>query len=57
MPTLLFNNVMSSNGTTHAMKFCMLVFSNDHEKVFIIFKYAEAVLFYFVPLIVKIVCI
>lgn len=57
MPTLLFNIVMSSNGTTtHGMKFCMLIFPRDHKKVFIIFKYVEAFLFYFIPLIVQIVC-
>ena len=56
MPTLLFNIVMSSNGTDHGMKFCMLIFPRDHAKVFLIFKYLESVLFYFIPLLVQIVC-
>ncbi|XP_052794521.1 neuropeptide receptor 15-like isoform X2 [Mya arenaria] len=59
LPTLLFNVVIGFGETQGpvSIKFCVLVFPNDHfKKMYIAFKYTESILFYFIPLVVQIVC-
>jgi thyrotropin-releasing hormone receptor len=56
VPTMLFNIVTSFNNTETDIQFCVLVFPADHMRMFLAFKYTEAMLFYFVPLVVQIVC-
>lgn len=56
-PTMLFNTVTSFNGSNSNMEFCVLIFpSNPRVNMFLLFKYTETMLFYFLPLLVQIVC-
>lgn len=59
-PTMLFNVVTGfpagGPNNTEIVKFCVLIFPFHHQKMFIAFKYTESILFYFIPLIVQIVC-
>ncbi|KAH3730635.1 hypothetical protein DPMN_056625 [Dreissena polymorpha] len=55
LPTMLFNIVTTLDGND-SIKFCVLLFPNDHRRFFLAFKYTESVLFYFTPLIIQIVC-
>ena len=56
VPTMLFNIVTGFNNTETDIQFCALVFPADHMSMFLVFKYTEAMLFYFIPLVVQIVC-
>lgn len=57
-PTMLFNVVTAFTNSTgpDTVRFCVLIFPYEHKKMFIVFKYTESLLFYFIPLIVQIVC-
>ncbi|XP_052242624.1 neuropeptide receptor 15-like [Dreissena polymorpha] len=54
-PTMLFNIVTTLDGN-NSIEFCVLLFPNDHQRMFLVFKYTESILFYFIPLIIQIVC-
>lgn len=53
LPTLLFNT-LDQSGPDNRIQFCMIKFPGDHHNMFLIFKYAESLLFYFIPLVLQI---
>lgn len=53
LPTLLFNTIDNS-GPDQRVRFCMLQFPGDHINFFLAFKYAESMLFYYIPLVSQI---
>lgn len=53
LPTLLFNEVVQGDPTLHVF-YCMIIFPDDHMFYFVIFKYIESALFYFLPLVIQV---
>ncbi|XP_052792897.1 neuropeptide receptor 15-like [Mya arenaria] len=53
LPTALFNSLHHSG--PDSIQFCMLRFPANHDKTFLVFKYTESVLFYYIPMCVQIV--
>ncbi|KAH3730634.1 hypothetical protein DPMN_056624 [Dreissena polymorpha] len=54
-PTVLFNIVTILDGND-SIAICVLVFPNDHQRFFLAFKYTGSIWFYFITLIIQIVC-
>jgi thyrotropin-releasing hormone receptor len=53
LPTALYNTVQAS---PIGIEFCLIIFPDDHIGNCIIFKYLEASIFYFVPLLIQLTC-
>uniref|UniRef100_A0A8W8HM68 G-protein coupled receptors family 1 profile domain-containing protein n=1 Tax=Magallana gigas TaxID=29159 RepID=A0A8W8HM68_MAGGI len=53
LPTLLFNEVVQGDPTLPVF-YCMIIFPDDHMFYFVIFKYIESALFYFLPLVIQV---
>ncbi|XP_045216352.2 neuropeptide receptor 15-like [Mercenaria mercenaria] len=53
LPTLLFNT-LDHSGPDRRLQYCMIQFPGDHMHVFLAFKYAESLLFYYMPLVLQI---
>ncbi|XP_041364529.1 neuropeptide receptor 15-like [Gigantopelta aegis] len=57
LPTLIFNQVVPVM-PNHPVSLCRIMFSRDrseHQKYFMVFKYMESLLFYFLPLVVQVI--
>ncbi|XP_071107564.1 neuropeptide receptor 15-like isoform X2 [Haliotis cracherodii] len=52
LPTLLFNQVKP---VAPGLSLCQIIFPGNNFQFFIIFKYLESVLFYFLPMVIQIV--
>lgn len=53
LPTLLFNTLNPGGPNTH-IRFCMIEFPGNHVQHFLVFKYAESVLFYYTPMLLQV---
>ncbi|KAK3602273.1 hypothetical protein CHS0354_022014 [Potamilus streckersoni] len=52
LPTLLFNQVRQGHPIL-TLRYCMIIFPGKHDLYFLVFKYMETLLFYFIPLVLQ----
>ncbi|XP_060068833.1 neuropeptide receptor 15-like [Ylistrum balloti] len=55
-PTLLFNQVIASDRYQDTVEFCQIILPGHGVGSYILYKYVEATLFYFIPLIIQVIC-
>ena len=53
LPTLLFNVVKQGQPDIRQL-YCMIQFPGDHGAAYVIFKYTESMLFYFLPVVLQV---
>ncbi|XP_062607749.1 neuropeptide receptor 15-like [Saccostrea cucullata] len=53
LPTLMFNEVIQGDPRIPIV-YCMIIFPDNHMFYFVLFKYIESVLFYFLPLVIQV---
>ena len=55
LPTLLFNVVKQGHPNPEVKQcYCMIQFPVNHDSVYIIFKFTESMLFYFLPMVLQV---
>lgn len=55
-PTLIFNQVLSSDRFHGTIQFCQTILPGQGMGSYLIYKYVESALFYFIPLIIQVIC-
>ena len=53
LPTLLFNVVKEGHPDVR-LRYCMIQFPGNHDAAYIVFKYTESMLFYFLPIVLQV---
>lgn len=56
VPTMMYDQVTHSGNHITDIRFCQMIMPENSAYNFIVYKYVEAILFYFIPLLIQVIC-